>query len=106
MDRHALAPDIENLSPLSATDLRWGIPSAAPTRKAFMKNLPSHPNETADPFVYRKSHAYRQAFENYIRYGEPIRLFEAKAREGNRPTTHYIWRTQGDSKVRPSHPRQ
>lgn len=68
-----------------------------------MKHLPLHPIEETDPFVYRKSHAYRQAFENYIRYGEPIRLFEAKATEGNRPTTHYIWRTQGDSKVRPSH---
>ena len=68
-----------------------------------MKQLPSRPIDTADPFVYRNTQAYRQAFENYIRHGEPIRLFEAKAAGEDRPTTHYIWRTQGDNKVRPSH---
>lgn len=43
--------------------------------------------------------AYRRAFEAYIRKGVPIDLSVKKAR----PTTHYIWRTRGDSKVRPSH---
>ncbi|HCQ64199.1 MAG TPA: hypothetical protein DIU07_03045 [Rhodobacteraceae bacterium] len=42
---------------------------------------------------------YRKAFEAYIRKGTPI---EGSIKQ-ERPTTHYIWRTRGDSKVRPSH---
>lgn len=45
---------------------------------------------------------YRQAFNLYLRKGIPIHL-SLKAAEENRPTTHYIWRTAGDDKVRPSH---
>ena len=48
----------------------------------------------------RNSRAYRLAFEQYLRYGTAIRL-EEKAEEHS--TTHYIWRTQGDDRVRPSH---
>lgn len=43
--------------------------------------------------------AYRKAFEAYIRKGVPIDFSLKDAR----PTTHYIWRTRGDGKVRPSH---
>mgnify|MGYP000572021665 CR=1 FL=1 len=49
--------------------------------------------------------AYRKAFDQYIRHGTPIGL-SLKADGGSsdaRPTTHYIWRTQGDGRVRPSH---
>ncbi len=42
---------------------------------------------------------YKKAFEAYIRYGTPIDLSLKQART----TTHYIWRTRGDGKVRPSH---
>ncbi|WP_082074554.1 phage minor head protein [Martelella endophytica] len=49
----------------------------------------------------RASAAYRTAFQQYLRYGTPIRL-EAKAAEPS-PTSHYIWRTQHDERVRPSH---
>ncbi len=42
---------------------------------------------------------YRRAFEAYIRKGVPIGLDLKQAR----PTTHYIWRTRGDGKVRSSH---
>ncbi|MGV0818619.1 minor capsid protein [Martelella sp. AMO21009] len=48
----------------------------------------------------RNSRAYRLAFEQYLRYGTAIRL-EGKAEEHS--TTHYIWRTQEDDRVRPSH---
>ncbi len=41
----------------------------------------------------RNHRAYRQAFEQYLRYGTPIRL-EEKADE--HPSMHYIWRTQND----------
>jgi len=57
--------------------------------------------------VDRASPEYRKAFEAYLRYGTPIDLrtrLEAKAKsKDDRPTTHYIWRTQGDNKVRASH---
>ncbi len=43
--------------------------------------------------------AYRHAFEAYMRKGTPIGLTLKQAR----PTTHYIWRTRSDGKVRPSH---
>lgn len=50
-------------------------------------------NTLIDPLEYRES------FVQYLRKGTPIR-FETK---NSRPTTHYIWRTRGDSKVRSSH---
>ena len=43
--------------------------------------------------------AYKRAFETYLRNGTPVALSLKQAR----PTTHYIWRTRGDGKVRPSH---
>ncbi|MCC0059483.1 MAG: hypothetical protein H6886_09430 [Hyphomicrobiaceae bacterium] len=58
----------------------------------------------------RASLQYRKAFEAYFRRGTPIDLrgraaLEEKAEPAarNRPTTHYIWRTRRDRKVRPSH---
>lgn len=42
---------------------------------------------------------YRKAFVQYLRKGTPIR-FETK---NTQPTTHYVWRTQRDGKVRSSH---
>jgi len=42
---------------------------------------------------------YRKAFQEYLRKGTPIEWSVKQAR----PTTHYIWRTRGDEKVRPSH---
>ncbi|MCH8952603.1 MAG: minor capsid protein [Proteobacteria bacterium] len=42
---------------------------------------------------------YRRAFLAYIRKGTPIHL---SLKQGV-PTTHYVWRTLGDDKVRPSH---
>lgn len=46
-----------------------------------------------DPSLYRK------AFQAYLRTGTPIEW----SIKQERPTTHYIWRTRGDDKVRPSH---
>lgn len=43
--------------------------------------------------------SYRRAFEAYIRKGIPLAL----TLKETRPTTHYVWRTRGDGKVRPSH---
>lgn len=43
---------------------------------------------------------YRHAFIRYLRKGTPIEL-SLKANE--RISTHYIWLTQGDDKVRPEH---
>ena len=45
--------------------------------------------------------AYRKAFINYLRKGTPINL--SKPSSEKRPTTHYVWRTVGDDKVRSSH---
>lgn len=42
---------------------------------------------------------YREAFVKYLGKGTPIR-FETK---NTKPTTHYIWRTRRDGKVRSSH---
>lgn len=42
---------------------------------------------------------YKRAFEAYMRYGTPIDLSLKQAR----PTTHYIWRTRRDGKVRDSY---
>lgn len=46
--------------------------------------------------------AYRKAFDLYLRKGVPIEL-SLKAALQEHPTTHYIWRTRGDNKVRASH---
>lgn len=66
--------------------------------------------------VDRASPEYRKAFEAYLRHGTPIDLAAAleakakaktktKAKRGrqDQTTTHYIWRTQDDNKVRASH---
>ncbi len=45
--------------------------------------------------------AYPRALADYMRRGTPIEL-GLKAAE-DRPTTHYIWRTRGDDKVRAAH---
>ena len=42
---------------------------------------------------------YKKAFEAYLRKGTPIELSIKQARS----TTHYIWRTRNDGKVRSSH---
>jgi hypothetical protein len=42
---------------------------------------------------------YKRAFENCIRHGTPIDWSLRRAY----PTSHYIWRTRGDDKVRASH---
>lgn len=46
--------------------------------------------------------AYRKAFIQYLRRGTPLEL-SLKAIAEEKPITHYIWRTSGDDKVRPSH---
>jgi hypothetical protein len=46
--------------------------------------------------------AYREAFIQYLRKGKAIEI-SPKAAADARPTTHYIWRTSGDDKVRSSH---
>ena len=43
--------------------------------------------------------ADRKAFQAYLRKGTPIERYIKQ----ERPTTHYIWRTRRDDKVRPSH---
>lgn len=54
-----------------------------------------------------KTAAYKKAFAHYLRTGAPIDLTlkaAAKAEaEAEHTTTHYIWRTRGDNKVRASH---
>lgn len=42
---------------------------------------------------------YKKAFEAYMRYGTPIDHSLKQAR----PTTHYLWRTRRDGRVRPEH---
>lgn len=42
---------------------------------------------------------YKRAFDAYLRRGVPIEL----ALKQDRATTHYIWRTRDDERVRPSH---
>jgi len=44
-------------------------------------------------------HLYREAFRAYLRHGTSMALSIKEAR----PTSRYIWRTQGDDRVRPSH---
>lgn len=46
--------------------------------------------------------AYKQAFNLYLRKGVPIEM-SLKAAAQERSTTHYIWRTRGDNKVRATH---
>ncbi len=51
---------------------------------------------------------YQKAFEQYLRKGTPIelsltRMMKAAETSASHTTTHYIWRTAGDDKVRPSH---
>ncbi len=46
--------------------------------------------------------AYRKAFIQHLRKGTAIEI-SLKAAKDEKPTTHYIWRTSGDSKVRASH---
>ena len=47
----------------------------------------------------RSSPAMKEAFNLYLRTGTPV----ARTLKQARPTTHYIWRTRRDSRVRPSH---
>jgi hypothetical protein len=54
------------------------------------------------------SSVYQKAFEQYLRRGTPIerslkRMMKAAETSESHTTTHYIWRTAGDDKVRPSH---
>lgn len=46
--------------------------------------------------------SYRNAFIQYLRKGTPID-FSMKAAPQPRTTSHYIWRTRGDGKVRSTH---
>ncbi len=46
--------------------------------------------------------AYRKAFIQYLRKGTAINI-ALKAAVSEHPTTHYVWRTSGDNKVRASH---
>jgi hypothetical protein len=43
---------------------------------------------------------YRKAFIRYLRRGVPI---DVSLKADEHPTKYYIWHTQGDEKVRPSH---
>ncbi len=45
------------------------------------------------------SRDYKRAFEAYLRYGTPLDL----SLKQEPTTTHYIWRTRKDGKVRPEH---
>lgn len=47
--------------------------------------------------------AYRKAFDAYLRRGIPIEVSLKSAEQQKRTTTHYIWRTRQDGKVRSSH---
>ena len=52
-----------------------------------------------EPVLDTASLEYKRAFEAYMRKGLPIGL----SLKEERTTTHYIWRTRGDGKVRDSH---
>ncbi|MET0155760.1 MAG: phage minor head protein [Rickettsiales bacterium] len=54
------------------------------------------------PMHITETFAYRKAFIQYLRKGTPIEI-SLKAAKSEHPTSHYIWRTSGDDKVRPSH---
>lgn len=49
--------------------------------------------------MFADRHLYQKAFQAYLRKGTPIE----RSIKRERPTTHYIWRTRGDGRVRPSH---
>lgn len=55
-----------------------------------------------DDVAIRHTPAYKKAFNKYMRRGTPIDL-PLKAAPREHPTTHYIWRTRGDGRVRTSH---
>jgi hypothetical protein len=46
---------------------------------------------------------YKRAFVQYLRRGTPIDVSLKSLIANKQTTTHYIWRTQGDGKVRPEH---
>ncbi|AVX05853.1 hypothetical protein MXMO3_03348 [Maritalea myrionectae] len=53
------------------------------------------------PFLERHISGYKNAFNDYLRYGTPIeRSLKTKAQ---RHSGYYIWTTRQDQKVRPSH---
>lgn len=51
---------------------------------------------------FMETRAYRDAFVQYLRKGVAI-VCSLKAALTEHPTTHYIWRTRSDNKVRASH---
>lgn len=54
------------------------------------------------PSGITRTPAYFRAFEEYLRRGTPIEwTLNSEARQ----TTHYVWRTRGDDRVRPTHQR-
>lgn len=56
--------------------------------------------------LFIQSPAYQRAMIAYLRKGTPIALslkMSEQLSEQTHPTTHYIWRTSGDAKVRASH---
>lgn len=66
-----------------------------------------------DEMEISRTPAYKKAFNEYLRRGTPIEWslnqaaqrgeLSLKAALPERPTTHYIWRTRGDNKVRAAH---
>lgn len=52
-----------------------------------------------DRFMFVDQQLYRKAFHEYLRKGTPIEW----SIKQERPTTHYIWRTRDDEKVRSTH---
>lgn len=54
---------------------------------------------------YTNTPAYRKAFIQYLRRGIPLILLHKEEDHPQEPKepTHYVWRTAGDDKVRPSH---
>lgn len=56
----------------------------------------------ADPALLRHTSAYRHGFSVYLRSGRSIALLEHRsALDGH--TSHHVWRTRGDRKVRAAH---
>ena len=53
----------------------------------------------ADDIALRRTNRYRNAFSDYLRRGTPVAL--SLKREDR--TGRYVWRTRGDSRVRPEH---
>src|SRR5690554_5335210 len=52
--------------------------------------------------ILRGTAAYRREFSDYLRNGRQITLLQ-KAAALDRDTSHYVWRTAGDGKVRRAH---